>query len=90
VQVHQSTQKQLKTAVDPIFPICYNISIERQKGAKMKRSTAFAQLDKECRFLGIGFFELIKDIQINGRMVYCEKTVEAYQVYMEMYAQVDE
>ena len=56
----------------------------------MKRSTAFAQLDKECRFLGIGFFELIKDIQINGRMVYCEKTVEAYQVYMEMYAQVDE
>ena len=56
----------------------------------MRRSTAFAQLDKECKFLGIGFFELIKDIQIHGRMVYSEKTVEAYHKYMEMYAEVDQ
>ena len=56
----------------------------------MKRSTAFAQLQKECVFLGIEFFDLIKDIQINGRMVYSEKTVEAFQTYMEMYAQVDQ
>ena len=59
----------------------------------MKRSTAYAQLDKECKFLGIGFFELIKDIQINGRMVYSEKTMEAYHTYMEIYAmaaQVDQ
>ena len=55
----------------------------------MKRSTAFVQLEKECKFLGIGFFELIKDIQINGRMVYSEKTIEAYHIYMEMYTQVD-
>jgi len=51
------------------------------------------QLQKECVFLGIGFFELIKDIQINGRMVYSQKTVEAYHKYMEIYAmaaQVDE
>jgi hypothetical protein len=52
----------------------------------MQRSTAMAQLDKECKFLGMEFFELIKDIQINGRMVYSQKTVEAYHKYMEIYA----
>jgi hypothetical protein len=59
----------------------------------MQRSTAMTQLNKECKFLGIGFFELIKDIQINGRMVYSQKTIEAYHKYMEIYAmaaQVDE
>lgn len=56
----------------------------------MNRSTAFAQLQKECVFLGIEFFDLIKDIQINGQMVYSEKTIEAFQTYMEMYAQVDQ
>jgi hypothetical protein len=59
----------------------------------MQRSTAMTQLNKECKFLGIGFFELIKDIHINGRMVYSQKTVEAYHKYMEIYAmsaQVDE
>ena len=55
----------------------------------MQRSTAFAQLQKECVFLGIEFFDLIKDIQINGRMVYSQKTVEAYHTYMEMYAETD-
>jgi hypothetical protein len=56
----------------------------------MQRSTAMAQLQKECAFLGMNFFELIKDIRINGRMVYSEKTVEAYHAYMEMYAMVDQ
>ena len=56
----------------------------------MQRSTAMTQLNKECKFLGMGFFELIKDIQINGRMVYSEKTVEAYHKYTEMYAEVDQ
>jgi hypothetical protein len=56
----------------------------------MQRATAMAQLQKECVFLGMNFFELIKDIQINGRMVYSEKTVEAYHTYMEMYATVDQ
>ena len=55
----------------------------------MQRSTAMTQLQKECVFLGIGFFELIKDIQINGRMIYSEKTVEAYHKYMEIYAMAD-
>ena len=55
----------------------------------MQRSTAMTQLQKECVFLGIGFFELIKDIQINGRMIYSEKTVEAYHKYMEIYAMTD-
>jgi hypothetical protein len=52
----------------------------------MQRSTAMAQLQKECVFLGIGFFDLIKDIQINGRLIYSEKTIEAYHKYMEIYA----
>ena len=56
----------------------------------MQRSTAMTQLQKECAFLGMGFFELIKDIRTNGRMVYSEKTVEAYHTYMEMYATVDQ
>lgn len=52
----------------------------------MQRSTAMAQLQKECVFLGIEFFDLIKDIQINGSLVYSEKTIEAYHKYMEIYA----
>ncbi len=52
----------------------------------MQRHQAMTQLQKECVFLGIGFFDLIKDIQINGRLVYSEKTIEAYHKYMEIYA----
>ena len=55
----------------------------------MQRSTAMTQLQKECVFLGIDFFELIKDIQVNGRLVYSQKTVEAFHTYMEMYAEAD-
>jgi len=54
----------------------------------MQKHQAMTQLQKECVFLGIGFFDLIKDIQINGRLVYSEKTIEAYHKYMEIYAMV--
>jgi predicted component of type VI protein secretion system len=49
----------------------------------MKIETAITQLKKEQEFLGLGLLELLQDIQKDGRMVYSEKTVQAYQVFMD-------
>lgn len=48
----------------------------------MNITTAIAQLNKEQEFLGFGLLELLADIQKNGRMVYSERTMQAYQVFM--------
>jgi hypothetical protein len=48
----------------------------------MQIATAIAQLQKEQEFLGIGLLELLADIQKNGRMVYCERTMIAFRVFM--------
>lgn len=48
----------------------------------MKIDTAIKQLDKERTFLGLGFLELLQDIQKYGRMIYSERTMEAYRVFM--------
>jgi hypothetical protein len=60
----------------------------------MKITTAINQLNKERDFLGIGFLELLQDIQKNGRMVYSEKTMVAFSVFMaegaKMFATVEE
>jgi hypothetical protein len=60
----------------------------------MKITTAISQLNKERDFLGIGFLELLQDIQKNGRMVYSEKTMVAFSVFMaegaKMFATVEE
>jgi hypothetical protein len=48
----------------------------------MKITTAIAQLEKERQFLGIGFLEVLQDIQKHGRMVYSEKTMQAFGVFM--------
>jgi hypothetical protein len=48
----------------------------------MNITTAIAQLDKEREFLGMGMLELLQDIQENGDMVYCERTMIAYRVFM--------
>jgi len=48
----------------------------------MKIETAITQLKKEQEFLGLGLLELLQDIQKDGRMVYSEKTMQAYQVFM--------
>jgi hypothetical protein len=48
----------------------------------MKITTAIAQLEKEQKFLGIGFLEVLQDIQKHGRMVYSEKTMQAFGVFM--------
>ena len=59
----------------------------------MQIATAIAQLNKEQEFLGLGFLELLQDIQKNGAMVYSEKTMTAFRVFMvqgsKMFAPVD-
>jgi hypothetical protein len=48
----------------------------------MQITTAIAQLNKECEFLGIGMLELLQDIKQHGSMVYCERTMIAYLAFM--------
>jgi hypothetical protein len=48
----------------------------------MNITQAIAQLTKEQEFLGIGFLELLQDIQENGDMVYCPRTMTAFRVFM--------
>jgi len=49
----------------------------------MKITTAFKQIQKESEFLGLTFREVIEDVQKYGRMVYSERTVEAYRTILE-------
>jgi hypothetical protein len=48
----------------------------------MKYNTAINQIKKECDFLGMTFTQVIQDVQKYGRMVYCERTVDAVKVYV--------
>lgn len=48
----------------------------------MKIETAIGILNKEREFLGLGFLELLQDIQSEGKMVYSEKTMEAFERFM--------
>ena len=48
----------------------------------MKIETAIGILNKEREFLGLGFLELLQDIQNEGKMVYSEKTMEAFERFM--------
>jgi len=63
-------------------------------GNKMKIETAIGILNKEREFLGMGFLELLQDIQLEGKMVYSEKTMEAFERFMvdgrKMFAPVAE
>ena len=49
----------------------------------MNITTAISILEKERNFLGLGFLETLQDIQKHGRMVYSEKTMEAFSVFMD-------
>jgi hypothetical protein len=59
----------------------------------MKMQTAIKQIQKEADFLGMPLLETLQDIQKNGRMVYSERTMEAFVVFMqqgqELFAPVD-
>jgi hypothetical protein len=46
----------------------------------MRIQTAIKQIEKECDFMGLGFVEVLKDIQKHGKMLYCEKTMDAYHM----------
>jgi hypothetical protein len=48
----------------------------------MKIETAIGILEKERAFLGVGFLELLQDVQRYGRMVYSEKVMEAFDRFM--------
>lgn len=48
----------------------------------MKIETAINILEKERNFLGMGFLELLKDIQKHGRMIYSERVIEAFERFM--------
>jgi len=48
----------------------------------MKIETAIGILNKEREFLGMGFLELLQDIQSEGKMVYSERVVEAFERFM--------
>ena len=54
----------------------------------MTITIAIAQLKKEQEFLGLGMLELLDDIEKNGEMVYCEKTMRAYRVFMRQATQM--
>lgn len=48
----------------------------------MKIATAIGVLEKEREFLGLGMLELLQDIQKNGKMIYSERVMEAFEVFM--------
>ena len=45
----------------------------------MKMQTAINQIHKECDFMRLSFVQVLEDIQKHGKMLYCEKTMDAYQ-----------
>jgi len=60
----------------------------------MQITTAIKQIQKEADFMGMGLLEVLQDIQKHGKMLYCEKTMEAFVVFVqqgqELFAPVDE
>jgi hypothetical protein len=60
----------------------------------MQIITAIKQIQKEADFQGMGLLETLQDIQKNGRMMYSERTMEAFVVFMQqgqaLFAPVDQ
>jgi hypothetical protein len=59
----------------------------------MQITTAIKQIQKEAEFQGMGLLEVLQDIKQHGRMMYSERTMEAFVVFVqqgqEMFAPVD-
>ena len=59
----------------------------------MKIETAIKQIQNEADFQGMGLLETLQDIKQHGRMMYGERTMEAFVVFMqqgqELFAPVD-
>jgi len=60
----------------------------------MQIATAVKQIQKEADFQGMGLLEVLQDIKQHGRMIYSERTMEAFVVFVqqgqELFAPVDE
>jgi len=60
----------------------------------MQIATAVKQIQKEADFQGMGLLEVLKDIKQHGRMIYSERTMEAFVVFVqqgqELFAPVDQ
>jgi hypothetical protein len=80
--------------VDQIFPKCYNNGIQSKKEPAMQIETAVKQIQNEADFQGMGLLETMQDIQKHGRMMYSERTMEAFVVFVqqgqELFAPVDQ
>lgn len=48
----------------------------------MDITTAIKQINQEADHLGLGFLETLQDIQKHGEMVYSDKTMRAFRVFM--------
>jgi hypothetical protein len=48
----------------------------------MDIATAIKQINQEAEHLGLGLLETLQDIQKHGEMVYSDKTMRAYRVFM--------
>ena len=59
----------------------------------MQITTAIKQIQKEADFMGMGLLEVLQDIKQHGRMMYSERTMEAFVVFVqqgqELFAPVD-
>jgi hypothetical protein len=59
----------------------------------MQIATAIKQIQKEADFQGMGLLETLQDIKQHGRMMYSERTMQAFVVFMqqakEMFEPVD-
>ena len=60
----------------------------------MQITTAIKQIQKEADFQGMGLLETLQDIKKNGRMMYSERTMAAFVVFMQqgqqLFAPVDQ
>lgn len=60
----------------------------------MHIATAVKQIQKEAEFQGMGLLEVLKDIKQHGRMMYSERTMAAFVVFVqqgqELFAPVDQ
>ena len=60
----------------------------------MQIETAVKQIQNEADFQGMGLLETMQDIQKHGRMMYSERTMEAFVVFVqqgqELFAPVDQ
>jgi hypothetical protein len=51
----------------------------------MKLETAIKQINKEAAFIGWSGPAIIKDIAKHGRMLYSERTMEAFRVIQDKF-----